>query len=140
MKDYLEERVLFAALSVRRTLPAPQTWSVWREALQGALDVRGLRYERDVPVRVPDRALESDIMLDLIVEGRLVVELKNLPHLEPIHDQQMGCFLSLSGLSRGMVINFGQAEPRKGIRGYRVERSGGGLPGSRVVLGRRTSC
>ena len=121
MRDYLEERLVFAALSVRRAPKPPRTLTGWRMALCRALQIRGLAYRCDVPVSGSEHGDPVEVVLDLVVEGALVVELKNLPRLEAIHDQQMFCFLGLSGYCRGMIINFGQAEPRKGIRRFRRE-------------------
>jgi GxxExxY protein len=84
---------------------------------------RGYEVERPVakPVVFQGERLECGYRLDLVVEGRVVVELKSIAKLEPVHFAQMMTYLRLSGCEVGSLINFNVTRLTDGLR--RVVRS-----------------
>ena len=82
------------------------------------LDLRRVRYERDVPVavRYKGRALDCAYRLDIIVAEKVVVELKAVERLHPISQAQMLTYLRLKRLRLGLLINFNCATLQEGIR------------------------
>ncbi|OPY30248.1 MAG: hypothetical protein A4E28_00363 [Methanocella sp. PtaU1.Bin125] len=81
---------------------------IYRDALIIEMRKRGLLVEKEVhvPVYYDDILLEGDYVLDLIVEGQVVVELKTVEQLLPIHRSQLKTYLDISGCHLGLLINF----------------------------------
>jgi len=83
--------------------------SVYEELLACELTKRGLRYERQkpVPIQYEGKVLEVGFRADLIVEDAVIVELKSIEILAPVHKKQLLTYLKLSGKRLGLLINFG---------------------------------
>lgn len=69
-----------------------------------------------MPIRYKGVDLECGFRMDLLVEGRLVVELKAVEALMPVHSAQLLTYLRLSGLRKGLLVNFNDKILRNGIR------------------------
>ena len=82
------------------------------------LGSRGIHFERQVPIAVQYRGvrLECGYRADLVVEGCLLVELKAIETLLPIHDAQLLSYLKLGGWKVGLIINFNVQLLKQGIR------------------------
>jgi len=82
------------------------------------LSQRGIRFERQkpLPVRYKGVLLNCGYRLDLVVEGRIIVELKTVEQLLPIHDAQLLTYLKLSGFTLGLLINFNVPVLKNGIK------------------------
>src|SRR5262249_18328135 len=78
----------------------------------------GLTYRRQVPLPViyKDVRLDCGYRMDLVVEARLVVELKTVDRLMPVHDAQLLTYLRLSGIRTGLLLNFNSALLKDGLR------------------------
>jgi len=120
MMDNLIERVVMSAQIVRRTLGEKENLQAYRKMLYDRLTAQHLNLDCDVVVRRDTSDFERETVLDMILEKALLIELRTLPSLEPIHDQQMVTYLEIGGLARGLLINFSQDVFRRGIRRYRV--------------------
>jgi iron complex transport system substrate-binding protein len=83
-----------------------------------ALRRRGLSVERQVPVplRYDGVEVETAFKLDLLVERAVIVELKSVERLAPVHGKQVLTYLRLMGLPLGLLMNFGQATFKDGLR------------------------
>ena len=116
--NLLSADVIGAAIEVHRTLGPGLLESAYRECLCAELELRRVPYEREVPValKYKGRALECGYRIDLIVNGRLVVELKTVDKLMPIHHAQMLTCLRLKRLHLGLLINFNTAALQNGLR------------------------
>lgn len=79
---------------------------------------RGLDVARQVmiPLRYKHIAIDNAFKVDLLVEGRLVVELKSVERLLPVHGKQVLTYLRLMGLQLGLLMNFGEAAFKTGIK------------------------
>ena len=97
---------------------------VYEAVLVRMLEQRGLRVRRQVAVPVELMGLRFDegFRVDLLVEDRLVVELKSVENLSPVHWKQVLTYLRLLQLPVGLLINFGAATFKEGVR--RVANSG----------------
>lgn len=97
---------------------------VYEAVLVRMLEQRGLRVRRQVAVPVELMGLRFDegFRVDLLVEDRLVVELKSVERLSPVHWKQVLTYLRLLHLPLGLLINFGAATFKEGVR--RVVNSG----------------
>ena len=92
--------------------------SVYEVCLAHELTKSGLRTERQVPLPVvyDDLKLEAGFRIDLLVERQLIVELKAVEGLLPVHQAQVLTYLKLSGYRLGLLINFNVPVLREGIR------------------------
>ena len=113
------EAVIGAAIEVHRHLGPGFLEGVYEEALAVELGLRGVPYERQVEVRVlyKGRAI-GEGRLDLVVDGRLIVELKATAALAPIHHAQVISYLKATGMSLGLLINFNVTVLKDGIRRF----------------------
>ena len=91
--------------------------SVYRSILAHELRKRGLRVEEEVGVPVVWDTHRHDIgfRADLIVEGKVVIELKSVESVAPVHKKQLLTYLRLTGCRLGLLINFGAALIKDGI-------------------------
>jgi GxxExxY protein len=118
----LTEAVIGAAIDVHRILGPGFLESFYEEALCIELGARGIPLLRQVPVRVLYKGVPlGDARLDLVVDERLVVELKATERHVPVHLAQVLSYLKATDLTLGLLINFNVLSLRQGIR--RVIRS-----------------
>lgn len=105
--DPLTGEIIGAAIEVHRFFGPGLLESIYEKALTHELELRGLSVVRQqpVPVSYKGKTLE-DFRLDLLVGGEVVVELKTVDCLLPIHSAQLLTYLKLTGLKRGLLINF----------------------------------
>jgi GxxExxY protein len=116
-------RVIGAAIEVHKALGPGFPEELYEEALASELEILGIGFTRQAPfvVRYKKRAIGT-FKLDLLVEGVLVVELKSVAALAPIHVSQTIAYLRATDLRLGLLINFNLRSLRdNGIR--RVIRS-----------------
>lgn len=116
----LTHKIIGAAIQVHRSLGPGLLEAVYEECLARELEVCGLRLERQKPVPLVyrDLKLECGYRLDLLVEGRIVVEIKAVEILPSVVEPIMLTYLRLSGCKIGLLINFHSAVLRDGIRRY----------------------
>ncbi|HRQ64418.1 MAG TPA: GxxExxY protein [Xanthomonadaceae bacterium] len=110
--------VVDAAYQLHRDLGPGLLESVYEAVLARMLAQRGLAVQRQKTV-VFDYAgihFEEGLRVDLLVEGCLVVELKSVENLAPVHAKQVLTYLRLMNLSLGLLINFGAATFKEGVR------------------------
>jgi GxxExxY protein len=118
--DRWSRYVLGAALRVHRSLGPGLLESAYQESLAVAFDLSGIPYEREFPVPAvfEHRVLATHYRLDFLVGGYLVVEIKAVEVLQPIHSAQVISYLRLGGYPIGLLLNFGQVTLRAGIRRF----------------------
>jgi GxxExxY protein len=116
----ITHEVIGAAIEVHRLLGPGLLESAYEECLSKELALRHLRVERQKPVPVvyKDVKLECGYRIDLLVEGRVVVELKSIDGFAPIHEAVMLTYLRLSGQRLGLLINFNVKVLKDGIKRY----------------------
>ena len=92
--------------------------SVYEECLFWELGQAGLKTQRQVPLPVVYKEVQLDLgyRLDLVVEDELIVELKTVEKLLPIHEAQLLTYLKLSGMKTGLLLNFHSAVLRDGMK------------------------
>jgi GxxExxY protein len=115
--DQLATLVVDAALDVHRVLGPGFLESVYEEALSVELTLRGIPFERQKGVGVSYKNHQvGQGKIDILVAGRLVVELKAVEALAPIHTAQVLSYLKSAGLSLGLLINFNVSLLKNGIK------------------------
>ena len=82
--------------------------SVYEEAMVYELQKRGLKVERqfEVPIQYDGHVLNTNLRIDLLVEGRVVVELKSVKEMQDVFWKQTKTYLRLTGLKVGILVNF----------------------------------
>ena len=118
----LTHTIIGAAIEVHRQLGPGLLESAYEECLARELTVRGLGYQRQkaVPIVYKEVKLEGGYRMDILVEDRIVLELKSVEALNPVHEATILTYLRLSGRSLGLLINFIVAILKDGIRRYKL--------------------
>ena len=116
--DSITKQVIGGAIDVHRALGPGLLESVYETCLASKLNDRGIRVERQkaLPVTYKELTLESGYRLDLLVNGKVIVEIKAVELLLPLHKSQLLTYLKLSGRRVGLLINFNVPELRKGVQ------------------------
>ena len=109
--------VVDAAYRIHSRLGAGLLETAYRIVLEDELRKRGLRVEHEVPIALVYEELRIDeaFRADLIVEGKVIVELKSVEELARVHKKQLLTYLRLTGLRLGLLINFGAPVIKEGI-------------------------
>jgi GxxExxY protein len=91
--------------------------SVYEEALCYELEQRGLKVERQkpVPIMYKGNVLKTDLRLDLMVEDKIIIELKSVEELKPVFYKQTKTYLKLMNKRIGLLVNFGEFNMKEGI-------------------------
>jgi GxxExxY protein len=115
--DQLAHDAIGAAIEVHRALGPGFLESVYEEALAIEFGVRDIAYQRQVPLAIDYRGQPiAQQKLDFLVGGRLIVELKAVETLAPIHVAQLISYLRAAHRSLGVLINFNVPVLRAGLR------------------------
>jgi len=114
----ITEQVIGAAIEVHRALGPGLLESAYEECLGRELTLRSIPFVRQHPLPVEYKGMELDCgyRLDLLVANAVVVELKAVSAIEPIHEAQLLTYLKLGGWKLGLLINFNVPVLRDGIR------------------------
>ncbi len=114
----LTEKIIGAAINVHRELGPGLLESTYEACLAYELGKSGLRVERqkNLPVVYCNVKLDCGYRIDLLVEDLVILELKAVDRLEPIHKAQLVSYLKLSGIKLGLLINFNVMILKDGIR------------------------
>jgi GxxExxY protein len=110
--------VVDAAFHLHKDLGPGLLESVYEAVLVRVLEKRGLRVERQrcISFEFDGMHFDEGLRVDLLVEGCLVVELKSVENLSPVHGKQLLTYLRLLKLPVGLLINFGGATFKEGVR------------------------
>ncbi len=116
-ENELAREIVDASYKVHSTLGPGLLESVYETILCHELQKRGLRVARQVPLPVIYENLSFDegYRADLIVDGKVIVELKSVETIAPVHKKQLLTYLRLAGVRLGLLINFGEALIKHGI-------------------------
>lgn len=117
LMNRLTEAVIGAAIEVHRELGPGFLESIYEEALCLELTERGIAYERQAPISVMYKGTPiGQGYMDILVEKRLVVELKAVDQLVPVYKAQVISYLKATGLWVGLLINFNIPMLKDGIK------------------------
>ena len=116
--DDLARQVVDAALKVHKAMGPGLLESVYEACLAYELKSLNIPFETQVslPIIYQDMKLDAGLRLDMVVAKRIIVELKSVETLLPIHQSQLITYLKLSGLRLGLLINFNVRLLRDGIK------------------------
>jgi len=111
LHEELTEKIIGAAIEVHRVLGPGLLESAYEECLCREFNLRGIAFQRQVPLPVEYKGVKLDCgyRLDLIVQDAVVLELKCVEHALPVHEPQLLTNLKLTGKHVGIIINFNVA-------------------------------
>ncbi len=117
-RDNLSEAVIGFAIEVHRILGPGLLESAYEECLCFELKNANLPFARQVPLPVTYKSVRLDCgyRMDVVVDRRLVLELKTAEKLLPVHDAQLLTYLKLSGMPTGLLLNFHSPVLRQGLK------------------------
>jgi GxxExxY protein len=113
----LSSNIIGAAIEVHKNLGPGLLESAYEECLCVELKLRGLSFERQksLSLEYKGKKLDCGYRLDIVVEGKIIVELKSCEKIEPIHTAQLLTYLKLAKLNLGLLLNFNVPVMRDGI-------------------------
>lgn len=111
-------RIIQSAIEVHRTLGPGLLESVYDICMQREMQLNGLLVERQVslPVIYKGKKLHKEFVIDQLVERCVVLELKSVEWILPVHEAQLVTYLKLSGMKLGLLINFNVPQLKEGLR------------------------
>jgi GxxExxY protein len=118
MEDEVSFAIIGSAIEVHRALGGPGLLeSIYESCLAHELEHRGFQIQRQlaVPVKYKGAEVRDPLVLDILVQGQVIVEVKATEKEHPIHQVQLLTYLRLTGKKLGLLINFGQARVKDGI-------------------------
>ena len=106
--DALSNRVIGCAIEVHRTLGPGLLESTYERCLSHELALTGIPHEVQAPLPVVYKGIELDCgyRIDMLIDGRIILELKSVDRLLPIHEAQLLTYMKLSRIPTGLLINF----------------------------------
>jgi GxxExxY protein len=116
--DILSNKIIGAAIEVHKCLGPGLMERAYEKCLCKELALMGIAYERQklVPVSYKGQSIDCGFRVDLLVEDKLIIEIKSVNALLPIHEAQLMTYLKLSNLWLGLLINFNVVLLRDGIK------------------------
>lgn len=116
-ENEIAREVVDAAVHVHRALGPGLLESVYETVFAHELQKRGLRVRRQVPIAISYEGVNFDegFRADLIIEDKVILELKSVESLSGSHKKQIQTYLKLSGLKLGLLLNFNAAFMKDGI-------------------------
>ncbi|HVW23965.1 MAG TPA: GxxExxY protein [Polyangiaceae bacterium] len=124
--------VIGACIEVHRVLGPGLLESAYEACLAHEFALRDLSFERQkpLPVRYKGLPLECGYRMDFVMKGELVLEVKAVEHLLPIHSAQLISYLRLTGIRTGLLVNFHAETIQRGLRRLELPPTPSNLPSS----------
>ena len=118
--DELTHRVIGCAIEVHRFLGPGLLESSYRRCLCRELELNGIEhtYELPLPIEYKGVNLDCGYRIDILVRNELILELKSVRQLDPIHEAQILTYLKLSGIRKGLLMNFNALKLTDGIKRF----------------------
>jgi GxxExxY protein len=120
--ESLVKKVVQSAYNVRLQLPAGVLESVYQKALLIELEKNGISAKGEVPINVYyDECVVGEFRADIVIENKIIIELKAVQNLSLIHEAQLVNYLTATKIDCGLLINFGgeRIEIKRKFRTYR---------------------
>ena len=117
-EDEISHQIIGASIEVHRTLDGPGLLeSIYEAALWHELILRGLHVHRQRPVQVVYKgaAIKEPLFIDVVVEDKVLVEVKAIEKNHPIYETQVLTYLRLTGIKLGLLVNFGAPYVKDGV-------------------------
>jgi len=113
----LTEAIIGAAIEVHKTLGPGLLESAYEDCLKHELELRGYSVRKQMPLPVVYKGLELECgyRMDLVVEETVIIEVKSVDQIHPVHEAQLLTYLRISGKRVGLLINFNVELLKNGI-------------------------
>lgn len=120
--DPLTGRIIRCALEVHRELGPGLLESTYQQCLAHEMALHGLAFQKEflLPVAYKGIRLDCGYRIDFMVEDEVVLELKSVSDLAPIHQAQILTYMKLAGISTGLLINFNVKLLKQGIKRFKL--------------------
>jgi len=117
-ENNLSKKVIGAAIEVHKFLGPGLLESTYEKCLCRELELKGLCFEpqKSLPVKYKGIMISTGYRLDLVVENSIIIELKSVEKILPIHEAQLLTYLKLTGLKLGLIINFNVPVLKEGLK------------------------
>ncbi len=117
-ENQIAEIIIDCSIKAHKELGPGLFESVYEKVLAYELMQRGLEVECQVPIQIKylDMVFEEGFRADLIVNDKVIIELKSIKHLEPVHSKQLLTYLKLSNIKLGLLMNFNEELLKDGIK------------------------
>jgi GxxExxY protein len=117
-RDPATEPIIGAAIEVHRILGPGLLESVYERCLCYELEQRGIEFLRQdpLPVTYKGQALDCDLRIDILIPGRVIVEVKAVQGILAIHEAQLLTYMKLARVSKGLLINFNERLLKERLR------------------------
>jgi GxxExxY protein len=118
--DELSHRVIGCAIEVHRELGPGLLESTYTQCLAHELRLNGIEFklEHPLPVEYKGVRLECGYRIDLLIEDRLIIELKSVDEIKGIHEPQLLTYMKLAGVRTGLLINFNVTRLKDGMKRF----------------------
>ena len=118
IEEVLTQKIIGAAMEVHSWWGPGLVESIYETSLHHELSLRGVKVQKQVPLELKykDLILDNDFRIDLLVDGKVVVELKVVKELAPIHEAQLLTYMKLTKCRVGLLINFNVVHLKDGIK------------------------
>ena len=118
LHDPLSERIIGCAIEVHRATGAGLLESVYDVCLAIELEAAGLAFRRQcsIPIEYKSLSIQTAFRVDFVVEERVLVELKAVETILPVHKAQVLTYMKLTGLTTGLLLNFNVPVMKDGVR------------------------
>ena len=117
-ENELSNIVIGAAIEVHQQLGPGLLETAYHQCLARELSLRSIPFEteKSIPLNYKDVSLDCGYRLDFLIDDKLILELKTVETILPIHEAQMLTYIKLTGCKLGLILNFNVAVLREGIR------------------------
>jgi GxxExxY protein len=116
----LSGKLIGCALEVHKRLGPGLLESTYEKCLSHELSIAGIKHylQKEIPVEYRGIVLECGYRIDILVENSLIVELKSIDKVLPIHEAQLLTYIKLANIKTGLLINFNVTQLKNGIKRF----------------------
>jgi GxxExxY protein len=122
MKQFspLSEKVIGAAIEVHKALGPGLLESTYQQCLAHELSMNGISFkmEKSIPVSYKGIKLDCGYRLDFLIDNEIILELKSVEILKPIHQAQLLSYMKLTNIKQGFLINFNVELLKQGLKSF----------------------
>ena len=118
--DELSSRVIGCALEVHRELGPGLLESTYEQCLAHELKLNGIHFRLQHPLKVEYKGMHLDCgyRVDLLIDDKLIIELKSVEQIKRIHEAQLLTYMKLAGVKTGLLMNFNVMRLKSGIKRF----------------------
>jgi GxxExxY protein len=118
VRDPLTDRIIGLAIDVHRALGPGLLESAYEECLCHELEQNQIKHQRQVPLPVVYKSIRLDCAyrIDVVIEDQLILELKTVERLQPVHEAQLLTYLKLGRFKTGLLLNFHASVLKDGMK------------------------